>query len=253
MLSQIQQPDLWVIIDNSPPSEYDWSIAKELPWVVYMRVTGDITIGEMRNRCMGVAVAAGAEHIIFWDDDDYYPPTRIYTGVKALMDNPEADIAASSRMFLFLVRENVMLETGPFGPKHGTAATYTIRRRYAETHKFPDKARGEELEFTDQWNANMIQVPSEETIVVMGHGRNTVDKSDILRNLNLYKAKIANDINGKMFFRARWPVPWDLFRSTFFDARCDRLPESTPMAPSRSADYLIRHTEGTVRSSEHHA
>lgn len=253
MLSQIQKPDLWIIVDNSDAPEYDWSASKELPWVMYTRVAGEKTIGALRNHCLGIALAAGADTIVFWDDDDYYPPTRISSGVKALIDNPEADIAASSRMFLFLVRENVMMETGPFSPKHGTAATYTIRRRYAETHKFPDKSRGEELEFTNQWTANLVQVPAEETIVVMGHGRNTVDKSEILRTPKIYNAKIANDVNGKMFFRARWPVPWDLFRSTFFDARCDRLPESTRTAPSRSADYLIRHTEGIVESSAHRA
>lgn len=252
MLAQIQKPDLWIIVDNSS-SEHDWSVAKELSWVRYFQVEGEMSIGMLRNHCLAIALEAGAEHIVFWDDDDYYPPTRISTGVKALLDNPDADIATSSRMFLFLVRENVMMETGPFGENHGTAATYTIRRRYAEKHAFLDKKRGEELEFTNQWSAKMIQVPAEETIVVTGHGRNTVDKSDILRNPATYNSKVANDVNGKMYFRARWPVPWDLFQSTFFDARCDQLPESTPMAQSHSAEYLTRRTEETVESSERHA
>jgi hypothetical protein len=253
MMSQIQKPDLWIVLDNSTTPEYDWSSSKEIPWVQYSRILGDNSIGTLRNHCLGLALAAGANTIVFWDDDDYYPPTRISSGLKALQDNPDADIAASSRMFLYLVRENVMMETGPFGPKHGTAATYTIRRRYAETHKFLDKRRGEELEFTNQWTANMVQVPAEETIVVMGHGRNTVDKSAVLRNSKVYNAKIVNDANGKMFFRARWPVPWDLFRSTFFDVRCDQPQENTPRAQSHSGDYLIRHTGGTVESDGHRA
>jgi glycosyltransferase involved in cell wall biosynthesis len=104
MLSQIQKPDLWIIVDNSSSPEYDWAASKELPWVMYTRVAGEKTIGTLRNDCLGMALAAGAEHIVFWDDDDYYPPTRISSGIKALMNNPEADIAASSRMFLFCTR-----------------------------------------------------------------------------------------------------------------------------------------------------
>jgi len=253
MVSQTMKPDRWIILDNSSNPQYDWSPAKELPWVDYVREEGDRSIGSLRSQCLKLALEAGAEFIVFWDDDDYYPPTRISTGVNALLTKPTADIAASSRMMLLLVRENVMLETGPFGDSHGTAATYTVRRRYAETHTFPDARRGEELGFTNQWTASMIQVPSEETIVVIGHGRNTVDKSVILQTPHIYNAKVVNSTNGKMWMRMRWPVPWDLFQSTFFASRCDQPPENTPKVQSRLAEHQIRHTEGTATSSEHRA
>lgn len=212
---QILKPDVWVIVDNSKTPANDWSIAKERTGVLYERVYERRSIGWLRNRCLEVALEQGADYIVFWDDDDYYPPTRISTGVKALEENPSADIAGSSTMYLLLTRENVMMITGPFGDTHATAATHTIRRRYAEANKFPDKERGEEYEFTKAWTASLIQVPSEETIVVMGHGRNTVDKSDLLKRPHIYKAKIVNDVNGKMMLRIRWPVPWDTFRTTF--------------------------------------
>jgi glycosyltransferase involved in cell wall biosynthesis len=214
---QIRKPDLWVILDNSSTPADDWSVAKDRPGILYERVYGLQPIGWMRNRCLEIALAEGADIIVFWDDDDYYPPTRISTGLKALEDNPTADIAGSSKMFLLLTQENIFLETGPFGPTHATAATYTIRRRYAESHRFLDtKVRGEELEFTGQWTANLIQVPPEETIVVLGHGRNTVDKSQLLASPDLFRATILNRDNGRMVLRARWPVPWETFRTTFY-------------------------------------
>lgn len=215
MRMQKRKPDLWIVIDNSTTPAYDWSVAKDHPDVLYERVYGTQTIGALRNRCLELALEHGADYIVFWDDDDYYPNTRISTGVEALERNPEAAIAASSKMYLLLTRENVLMTVGPYHEKHGTAATYTIRRSYAETHRFLDKARGEELDFTDHWNAPLIQVPSEETIVVMGHGKNTVDKSDILSRPQVYKAEIVNRDNGRMFMRARWPVPWEVFRTTF--------------------------------------
>lgn len=213
---QIQKPDLWVILDNSSLPAEDWSVAKDRPGILYERVYEPRVIGWMRNRCLEIALAQGADYIVFWDDDDYYPPTRISSGIRALEANPTADISGSSKMFLLLTKENILMETGPFGPTHATAATWTIRRKYAETHRFLDtKARGEEVDFTKDWSAKLIQLPSEEVIVVLGHGRNTVNKSVLLETPSTFKATIVNRDNGRMVLRARWPVPWDIFRTTF--------------------------------------
>lgn len=215
MRMQKRKPDIWVVLDNSTSPANDWSVSKDFPGVLYERVYEQKTIGDLRNRCLEIALEQGADYIVFWDDDDYYPPTRISTGVGALEGTPDADISASSKMYMLLTRENVLMTVGPYGDRHGTAATYTIRRRYAETHRFQDKARGEELEFTDHWSANLIQVPAEEMIVVMGHGKNTVDKSDILKRPQVYRAAVLNADNGRMVVRTRWPVPWEVFRTTF--------------------------------------
>lgn len=253
MLAQTKRPDKWIVLDNSTSSDHDWSVATGLPFVEYHRIDGDIRIGDLRNKCIDLALAAGAEYIVFWDDDDYYPPERIATGVAALDANPTIDIAASSRMFVLLTKENVFMEVGPFGPTHGTAATYTIRRRYVESRRFPTKSRGEELEFTNGWTTPMIQVPAEKTIVVMGHSRNTVNKSDIYKTPHVFQAKVLNEVNGKMVVRTRWPIPWGLFLSTFVDGAYAQLQESSPLGRSHTVTHLIPHTEETEGSSEHRA
>lgn len=212
---QIRRPDLWIIVDNSTSPAEDWSVARDIPGVLYERVTGPKTVGALRNRCIELALENNADILVFWDDDDYYPPTRISSGVAALVANPDVDIAGASQMYLLLTRENILMTTGPFGPNHATAATHTIRRRYLETHRFPDKAKGEEYEFTQGWTVPVAQVPAAETIVVMGHTRNTVDKSDLAVHPTLYKAAVVNGDNGRMAMRVRWPVPWDTFRTTF--------------------------------------
>lgn len=214
MDDQTLQPDLWIVVDNSTSPEEDWSTLVR-PNVLYERVEGDRPIGWMRNRCLDLALEKGADYILFWDDDDYYPPMRIERGVRAL-ETSDADLAASSRMYILLIRENAMMTTGPFHETHGTAATYTIRADYARTHRFDEeKRRGEELEFTNNWKAKMKQLVPEETIVVMSHGKNTVDKSQLLTYPRLFMAEIVNDVNGKQVFRSRWTVRWDLFRRTF--------------------------------------
>jgi glycosyltransferase involved in cell wall biosynthesis len=253
MAAQIQKPDLWIVVDNSDRAAYDWSVAIEHPNVQYTSIKEQHTIGSLRNICLTLAKQAGADYIVFWDDDDYYPPTRISSGIKALVDNPTADIAASSHMYVLLTKENVFMEVGPFMATHGTAATYTIRRRYIDAHSFPDVGRGEEREFTNEWKAAMVQVPAEETIVVMGHTRNTVDKSQIYTTPQTFNARTINSDNGKMVVRSRWPIPWDLFRSTFVDGEYARLRESTPKVPLPSAANLTRHTGGTGGSDGHRA
>ena len=228
MEAQIVQPVAWVVVDNSTTPEQSWCEATYASPLVYEYVEGERPIGWLRNRCLELALEQNPDFIVFWDDDDYYPPTRISTGVKALLDNPTADIAASSKMHILLVRENVMMVAGPFHDKHGTAATYTVRASYAKTHRFnPEKTRGEELDFTGGWTANMLQVNSEETIVVMGHGRNTVDKSDLLHRPRAYNSVVVNSANGKMMLRSRWPVPWDLWKTTFSGVGCVSLRDCT--------------------------
>lgn len=249
---QIQKPDKWIVVDNSNSAEHDWSVSQSLSFVEHHSIQGSHTIGALRNKCIELALKSGAEFIVFWDDDDYYPPLRIKTGVDALVSHPSIDIAASSHMYLLLTQENVFMEVGPYGNNHGTAATHTIRRRYAETHRFPDIVRGEELGFTNGWTTPMVQVPAEETIVVMGHSRNTVNKSDVYKTPHVFNGKVINDVNGKMILRTRWPVPWDLFRSTFVDGEYVRLRESIPKVPTHSVVCPTLRTGETEGFGERH-
>lgn len=254
MFGQTLKPDLWIVVDNSTIPAEDWVISKELSFVHYHRVFEEKPIGWLRNRCLELALEHGADYIVFWDDDDYYPPTRISSGVNALEADPSLEMTGSSKMYLLLTRENVLMTTGPFNDTHATAATHTIRRSYAETHRFdPEKLRGEEVTFTKGWTAKLKQLPPEETIVVMGHSRNTVDKSQLLARPQMFNATIVNDINGKMAFRARWPVGWDLWRRTFVDEAPAQLPGSIPWGADPVEVRLTPRTAGTEASVEHRA
>lgn len=203
-------------MDNSDNCDKDWSMAQGMPKTQYEKVDGQHPIGWMRNRCMELALQHPFEYLVFWDDDDYYPPTRISSGIRALEAKPEAEIAAAGVLYVLLTRENVMMKVNPFHDNHGTAATYTVRRRYVEKNQFDaSKVRGEEVTFTHQWTATMAQVSPEDCMVVMGHAGNTVDKSDLLKRPYIYRAVIVNADNGKMYFRSHWPVQWGMFRTTF--------------------------------------
>ena len=220
MKQQTVMPDMWIICDNSDESEPLWEDMNiEVPMTI-VRVSAQQTIGMMRNLCIAHALKHNPDYIVFWDDDDYYHPERIQQNIEALQKNPTADISASTKMFMLLTRENVLMTTGPFGEKHGTAATFCIRADYARNNRFDGtKTRGEEVSFTKMWTANLVQVENpEKMIVVMGHSKNTVNKSDLLARPKLYNAAILDDANGRMRFRMQWNVSsqvWDLFRKAF--------------------------------------
>ena len=254
MNSQLLQPDLWIVLDNSSRPADDWSVAKDHPKVLYERVYEKKPIGWLRNRCLDLALENGADYIVFWDDDDYYPPTRISKGVEALEKDPTADISGCSKMYILIIPENVLMSTGPFQDKHATAATWTIRRSYAEKHRFdPEKLRAEEVTFTKDWSANVIQLNPEDVIVVMGHWRNTVDKSQLVDRPNLFKAEFVNSDNGKFAFRVRWPVQWDLWKQTFSASERSLPLENNSQETVQSVTVATPHTADTGGSSEHHA
>jgi len=255
METQLIKPDIWIILDNSSDPNQDWSISvKDNPSVIYEREQIPRTIGWMRNRCLEIALENHVDYIVFWDDDDYYPPTRISSAVNALEANPEADIAGSSLMYLLLTRENVLMTTGPFNDNHCTGATMTVRSRYAKEHRFDEtREKAEEITFTKNWSAKVVQIPAEQVIVVMGHSKNTVDKSDLLKTPTRYIATIVNDINGKMVFRTRWPVPWDLWKSTFFGEAYAPPPPCILLEECQTVTVPTLHTEENASSDEHRA
>ena len=254
MSSQKMKPDLWVVLDNSTTPAEDWSVAKDYPGVLYERVYEQKPIGWLRNRCLELALENGAEYIVFWDDDDYYPPTRISTGVDALEKNPSAAISGTSKMYILLTDKNVLMTTGPFHDMHATAATLTIRRSYAEAHRFdPTKTKAEEVTFTEGWTAPMVQVTPEDMIVVMGHRRNTVDKSMLADTPSLFRAAFVNSDNGKFAFRAKWPVQWDLWKQTFSGGGCAPPPENSSLETVQTVEVPTLHTGDTGGSVGHHA
>ena len=97
MSTQLCTPDLWIIVDNGG----EWEQSKACPDVLYDRVVDPKPIGWLRNRCLELALEQGADYIVFWDDDDYYPPTRVSHAVEMLVSHPEALCAGSSEIYIY--------------------------------------------------------------------------------------------------------------------------------------------------------
>ena len=212
------KPDHWIVLDNTP-GDGGWT-PSEL--TTLHRHPEPLTIAEMRNKCLELALETGCEFIVFWDDDDYYMPQRIRVSVEALQKSPQHDIIGCAVMTVFLTRENVLMDVGPYGHNHATAATYLFRAKCAETRYFLETAnKAEEGTFTRDWTLEMIMLPAEDILLVIGHAHNTVNKSEIFEDQRKFGGRIHNSDNAKNLVRFQWvkdPSMWAVLRKTFLDA-----------------------------------
>jgi glycosyltransferase involved in cell wall biosynthesis len=210
----------WLIVDNSTDPEKSWEPIKDsdIPHT-YIRIEGKKPIGYLRNVCLEEALKRKSDYIAFWDDDDFYVPQRIQKSVEALERDNTKDIIGCAVLPVFLCKENVLMETGPYGTNHSTAATYLFRSSIATNRRFiADAEKAEEGSFTRDWTLPMYMLPSKDVILVIGHNYNTVNKNQMYENPTKFAARILNTANAKNIVRIQWiqdPALWDLFRKTF--------------------------------------
>jgi len=173
----------WVIIDDGTDKIED--LVKDIPLVKYVKFTDKMTLGKKRNiahsNCKG-------DIIVYMDDDDYYPPDRIMHAVQTLQKNPRALCAGSSELHIFFKHVNKMYQFGPYGPNHSTAATFAFKKKLLEITGYDDNSTfGEEQHFLKNYTIPFVQLDVLKTILVFSHEHNTLDKKQLLENIEMNK------------------------------------------------------------------
>jgi glycosyltransferase involved in cell wall biosynthesis len=214
----------WIIVDNSTDDSNCWKdIQQETDLnITYIRIYEKKPVGYLRNVCLDEARKLNPGFIAFWDDDDYYVPQRIEKSIQALRESPKHDIVGVDVMTVYLTRENVMMDVGPYGKNHATAATYLFRNNENTQKRFflETAARAEEGTFTRDWTLEMVMLPAKDVLLVIGHSCNTVNKSMIFTEPRKFGGRIHNSDNAKNIARFQWikdPSMWEIFRKTFLD------------------------------------
>jgi glycosyltransferase involved in cell wall biosynthesis len=168
----------WIIIDDGTDKIED--LVKGHPQVNYFKYDEKMTLGKKRNimhqKCKGTI-------IVYMDDDDYYPPERIEHAVETLKANPGALCAGSSEMYIYFKHINKMIQFGPYGPNHSTAATFAFRRGLLKTTKYDnDACLAEEKAFLKNYTVPFVQLDPLKSILVFSHSHNSFDKKTLLEN-----------------------------------------------------------------------
>jgi glycosyltransferase involved in cell wall biosynthesis len=166
----------WIIIDDGTDKIED--LVSGIPGVKYFKYDTQMVLGKKRNlmheKCSG-------DIIIYMDDDDYYPPTRVSHAVDTLLANPQAMCAGSSEMHIYFKHIGKMVQFGPYGLNHSTAATFAFRKELLQTCRYDDNAAlAEESAFLKNYTIPFVQLSASDSILVFSHSHNSFDKRKLL-------------------------------------------------------------------------
>jgi glycosyltransferase involved in cell wall biosynthesis len=173
-----------LIADDGTDPIYD--LVKNDSSFKYIRFNEKKPLGYKRNL---LASEAKGEILIHFDDDDYYPPSRVSHAVESLMKS-EKLIAGSSLCHIYDTSLKKIFVSGPFGQNHATAGTFAYKKEYIKNNKFNDEAIAqEEPFFTRNFSNNLIQLDALKTILIIKHAKNTWDKQHTRKKLSTYKLR----------------------------------------------------------------
>ena len=166
----------WVIIDDGTDKIGD--LVSHIPQVKYFAYNEKMTLGKKRNL---MHEKSTGEILVYIDDDDYYPPERISHAVTTLQKNPHALCAGSSEMYIYFKHIHKMLQFGPYGPNHATAATFAFHRRLLDQTRYEETASlAEEKHFLKNYTIPFVQLDPLKSILVFSHNHNSFDKKTLL-------------------------------------------------------------------------
>lgn len=166
----------WIIVDDGTDKIED--LVSHIPNVRYLKYDEKLTLGKKRNICND---NAKGDIIIYMDDDDYYPPERISHAVDVLTKNPNALCAGSSIMYIYFKHINKIIQFGPYGPNHSTAATFAFRKELLKQTRFDENSCvAEEKKFLKDYTIPFVQLESSKSILVFSHNHNSFDKKELL-------------------------------------------------------------------------
>lgn len=166
----------WIIVDDGTDKIEE--LVTHIPQVKYFKYDEKMTLGKKRNL---LNEKATGDIIVYMDDDDYYPPERISHAVEMLRKTPKALCAGSSAMFIYFKHINKMIQFGPYGPNHSTAATFAFRRSLLSKTKFDETSSvAEEKKFLKDYTIPFVQLESRKSILVFSHNHNSFDKKELL-------------------------------------------------------------------------
>lgn len=185
----------WIIVDDGESIE---DLVKDIPQVKYIRLDKKVPLGKKRNlmhqHCSG-------DIIVYMDDDDYYPPTRISHAVKQLQES-DCLCAGSSIIHIYYAHLHKILEFGPYAPNHATAATFAFKKELLDITSYEETASmAEESHFLKGYTIPMVQLDPKQVILVVAHGDNTVDKKKMIPHGKETEMTVAEWIENPMLYQ----------------------------------------------------
>lgn len=164
----------WIILDDGSDPVKDLFEGLDIPNLRYIHSGEKQNIGAKRNRLNN---EARGDIIVAMDDDDYYPPERVSSVVKAFKQKPQFQLAGASEVYMYYSDIKAIYKLGPYNPNHATNGTMAWKKSYADTHAYDETVtHAEEKSFLEEYKHPMIQLNPRQVMLVMSHSDNTFDK-----------------------------------------------------------------------------
>ena len=168
----------WIIVDDGFDKIED--LVKDIPNVKYIYLEKKVKLGKKRNIMHSYC---NGDIIVYMDDDDYYPPTRVSHAVEKLLENPKILVAGSSEMYIYFKHVQKLYQFGPYGKSHATAGTFAFRKELLKKSYYnEEKSLAEEKEFLNNYTYPMVQLDPKHVILVFSHNHNTFDKKRLIED-----------------------------------------------------------------------
>jgi glycosyltransferase involved in cell wall biosynthesis len=144
------------------------------PRIVYIRPPRRLSVGAKRN--LACAQARG-EIVVHWDDDDWYPPSRVTRQVRALVER-SVDVCGTSVLYYYdRGRERAFLyRYGGGGLPWVAGTTLAYRRDVWARHPFADVQVGEDARFVWAAADRVADLRDPTLCVASVHGSNVSPK-----------------------------------------------------------------------------
>lgn len=205
-----------------------------MPAVRYVYSGPDkMPLGAKRNYMN--ALARG-DILVYWDDDDYYPPTRVAHAVDMLLRHPEYRIAGTKSIHVHYAQTGTICQYGPYAssPELASAATFAFRRAY--NGRFDGGAAlAEESSFTRGFTEPMLALDPKQTILVFEHDQNSYDKKWALRAQSYNGVFGATELTVDDFVRRADDADWAMVLSR--DCRPSPSAPATATATAASCPF----------------
>lgn len=168
-----------------------------------------LPIGEKRNLLNEYAIKQGAEYIICFDDDDYYPPEKVSYAIEQMKDTGYS-ICGSSILLIYYPHLKKIYKTktkvNKIYPGHAYNGTLAYKTKYALVNKYnSEKTFGEEQSFLRNFKVGLLQLECHKVMLCLAHGSNTIDKNDKIQffdETNLTLNDLISDIFLLNFFNS---------------------------------------------------
>lgn len=190
--------ELIILDDSIEPFADIEKYTKEDSRIRYVHYPEKCLIPKKRNMLNDMAKG---DIIVAFDDDDFYPNTRIKHAVFKLKTS-RALIAGSSELLIYDCKTKKGYKVGPYNANHGTNGTFAYKKELLRDHRYnenTDKNYAEEKEFLHGFTTAMVQLNPYDTIICFNHDCNTFDKTPVLGQENIVRPiqmdlrKLIND------------------------------------------------------------